>query len=631
MAANNALLLTDIDYDGIKDNLKNFLSNQSELGDYDFDSSTLQILLNLLAYNTYMNSFYLNMVANEMFLDSAQIRSNVVSRAKMLGYTPRSAQGSTAVLNAVITPDDSPDSITIAANTNFSATIDGEQYIFVNPEAVVVNSNAEGVFSTNLSITEGRPQTFRYTVSSVNPVNYVIPNDEVDTRSISVRVQESVSNTSITTFTKATNLTAVTGNSAVFFLHENSDEQFEITFGDDVLGRAVNDGNIVIIGYRICNGSATNGANTFTAGSTIGGYSDYNLTLVSRAAGGVEKETIQSIKFNAPKNFETQNRAVTVKDYETIVKSEFSYVQAASAWGGEDNSPPTYGKVFISIKPVNENTLTSEQKVSITEFLDARNVVSIEPEIVDPTYLYVTPTVDVKFDPNKTTQSSSQLGSSVANRIVNYENSKLGIFGLDFVGSDFIKEIDRASDSFTSITTKLKISKKFTPNTTTNTDYTINFNRSLLYITSGVVLRGIAPTSHPGRGMTVDSTYFTYKGFGKTKFDDDGFGNVRTYYIDGSGVRVYTNRAAGVINYSNGLIKLNNLLITAYEGDAIEFIVDPDDTNIDTIRNQILLIKSARVNMYDTDLKKITARLTNINTQGNTTSITEDAIVSTVY
>lgn len=631
MPANNALLLSDINFDSIKDNLKNFLSNQSELGDYDYESSSMQVLLNLLAYNTYMNSFYLNMVGNEMFLDSAQLRSNVVSRAKMLGYTPRSDQGAIAVINAVITPNDSPDRITIAANTSFNATVDGVQYVFVNPETVVINSNSEGVFSSNISITEGLPQNFRYTVSSVNPANYVIPNEGVDSRSITVQVQESASNTSVQTFTKATNLTTVTGNSAVFFLEENADEQFEIFFGDGVLGKAVNDGNIINIGYRICNGSLVNGANTFSAGSTLGGYSNYNISLVDRARGGSEKETIQSIKFNAPKSYETQNRAVTVKDYENITKSNFSFVQAASAWGGEDNTPPIYGKVYISCKPVDTLLLSDTQKTQIVDYLKQRNVVSVEPEIVDPTYLYVIPTITVKYNPNLTSASATALVDSIATRVINYETNQLGIFGKNFINSDFIKEIDRASESFTSVQSELRLMKKFVPSTTSVSTYTINFNRSLLNITGGAILRGISPSAHPGRGLTVDSSSFTFGGQSGCKFDDDGFGNIRIYFLDSDGIRVYKTRSAGTINYDTGVLVLENLLITAYEGSALDIKVDPDANDVETVRNQIILVTDAKISLFDNELQRITGTLSNVNTQGTTTSIKEDAILSTVF
>lgn len=630
MPANNALLLSDINFDGIKDNLKNFLSNQTELGDYDYESSTMQVLLNLLAYNTYMNSFYLNMVGNEMFLDSAQIRSNVVSRAKMLGYTPRSAQGPTASISVTITPTDSPDTISIAANTNFTATVDGQQFVFVNPDAAVINVNSQGVYSTNLSIVEGLPQNFRYTVSSLDPQKYVIPNDNVDTRSITVQVQQSASNTSVETFTKATNLTAVTGNSAVFFLDENSDDRYEIFFGDNVVGKAVNDGNIVNIGYRICNAEAAEGANTFSAGSTLGGYSDYNITLIDRARGGTDKESIQSIKFNAPKNYENQNRAVTVRDYENIIRSDFSFVQTVSGWGGEENSPPTYGKVYLSVKPKNGTVLSNVQKATITESLQTKNMVSVEPIIVNPTYLYVKPEITIKYNPNITSVSASLLLDQIVNKVISYETNQLGLFSKNYVNSEFIKELDKVSESFTSVDSEIRISKIFTPDTTNVKTYTIPFNRSLLNITGQVILR-INPSAHPGRGLTVNSSTFTYKGFTDTRFDDDAFGNLRTYYVDTSGVRIYTNRLAGTINYNTGLITINNLLITDYTGNGIELTVDPDANDIDLVRNQIILIKDAKINLYDNNLKRVVATTSNVSTQGETTSITEDAILSTVF
>ena len=294
MSANNALQLTSIDFDGIKSDLKTFLSNQTDLGDYNYESSTMQILLNLLAYNTYKNAFYLNMVGNEMFLDSAQVRNNVVSRAKMLGYTPRSSQGSTATIKLTVTPDDAPNNITIPALTQFVSTIDGIQYVYVNPEARVINANSSGAYSANLNITEGRPFTYRFDVSDASPVRYVIPNQNVDTRSISVKVQESSSNTSQTTWVNATDFTAVTGNTYAFFINENDDGKYEIKFGDNAVGKGLTNGNIVVADYRICSGTLTQGANTFTTPTSIDGYSNINVQTVTAATGGSEQESIAS-------------------------------------------------------------------------------------------------------------------------------------------------------------------------------------------------------------------------------------------------------------------------------------------------------------------------------------------------
>jgi len=452
MPANNALELTDINYDTIKQNLRNFLSNQSELGDYDYDSSTMQILLNVLAYNTYMNSYYLNMVGNEMFLDSAQIRSNVVSRAKMLNYTPRSAQGPTATVQVVITPTDTPDFITLPKDTKFRTTVDGTQYVFVATDTTTVNA-VSGIYSTNINITEGRPFTFRYTVSSLNPVRYIIPADNVDTRSIVVKVQNSSTDTTITTFNNAENLTTVTATTAAYFLKENEDGRYELEFGDSVLGKALNDGNIVIIDYRTCNGTAAQGANNFTSIDSIGGYSNITVNHVSRAQGGGDKETIQSIKFNAPKNYEAQGRAVTRKDYETIVKNEFADIQAVSVWGGEDNSPPIYGRVYISVKPFSGTLLAEDRKQTIADYLVDRNVLTIEPQIVDPTYLYVKPQLTVKYNPDLTTLTAGQLSTAVSNAVINYETNKLGLFGQNFIGSQLIKDIYEVNNSITSIQT----------------------------------------------------------------------------------------------------------------------------------------------------------------------------------
>ena len=618
MPANNALELTDINYDAIKQNLRNFLSNQTELGDYDYDSSTMQILLNLLSYNTYMNSYYLNMVGNEMFLDSAQIRSNVVSRAKMLNYTPRSAQGPTATVQVVITPTDTPDFITLPKDTKFRTTVDGTQYVFVATDTTTVNA-VSGIYSTNINITEGRPFTFRYTVSSLNPVRYIIPADNVDTRSIVVKVQNSSTDTTITTFNNAENLTTVAATTAAYFLKENEDGRYELEFGDSVLGKALNDGNIVIIDYRTCNGTAAQGANNFTSIDSIGGYSNITVNHVSRAQGGGDKETIQSIKFNAPKNYEAQGRAVTRKDYETLVKNQFADIQAVSVWGGEDNSPPVYGRVYVSVKPFSGTLLAEDRKKTIADYLVDRNVLTIEPQIVDPTYLYVKPQLTVKYNPDLTTLTAGQISTAISNAVINYETNKLGLFGQNFIGSQLIKDIYEVNNSITSIQTELYMEKKFKPNTSVRTTYTINFNNE------------IHNYENVTKAFNISSTKFTYNGNANSYFDDDGVGNVRIYSLTSTGSRTYSNTSAGSINYLTGLIVLNDLLITAFVGDAITITADPDKDDINGLRNQLLLIKDASISLYDTKLQSTVSTISSINTEGTTTTIPETGVITTVY
>ena len=619
MAANNALLLTDINFDEIKDNLKNFLSNQTELGDYDYESSTMQILLNLLAYNTYMNSYYLNAVSNEMYLDSAQVRNNVVSRAKMLGYTPRSAHGSTATVQVVINPNDAPDTITIPENTQFRATVDGTQYVFVNPDAKVVNADSSGVFSTNIDITEGRIQTFRWTVSSENPVRYIIPNDNVDTRSLKVQVQTSASDTTTRTYTLADNLTNVTSTSEVYFLSENINGRYEITFGDNILGKQLNDGNIIILTYRICNGSDSLSASTFTAVSSISGYTDITLNIVSAAQGGQEKESMQSIKYNAPKFYSSQNRAVTKKDYETLIKNNFADLQAVSVWGGEDNSPPVYGKVYISVKPRSGNLLANDRKDDIVNFLIQKNVLSIEPNIVDPTFVYVKPEIEIRYNPKMTTQSPGAFLNGLKQVIINYENNNLGVFGQQYKTSSLASLLNAYSEAVDNVSIDINLKKKIVPNTSVATTYRIPFNEQV----------------HTYEGVTkpynISSSKFTFANRTNCYFDDDGLGNIRIYYLSGTSTRNYILNNAGTVDYNTGLIVLNNLLITDYDGDYLELVIDPEEYFVTPVRNQILLIDDAKIDLYDIDLGAITATASNITTQGQTNVIRESGVLTTVY
>lgn len=619
MPANNTLELTDINFDGIKANLQNFLSNQTELGDYDYESSTMQILINLLSYNTYMNSYYLNMVGNEMFLDSAQIRNNVVSRSKMLGYTPRSAHGSKAVVQVTITPDDSPAVITIPRNTQFKSTVDGKQYIFVNEESQTMNVDSSGVYSTNLEIVEGRVFDFKYIVSTDNPQRYMIPADNVDTRSIKVTVQETTANSNVTTFLSADDITDLISSSPVYYLMESDDGRYELTFGDNILSKRLDDGNILNINYRVCNGSATNGASVFNNVSSIDGYSSVSVQYNSRSAGGGEKETIQSVKLNAPKNYEAQNRAVTHKDYEHVVKKQFADVSAVSVWGGEDNTPPIYGRVYVSVKPVSSTVLAEDRKKEIKAYLSKKNVLTIEPELVDPTYLYVKPAITIKFNPDLTSLTVGELNTVAGECLINYERNTVGLFSQSFVTSQLMREFYSSNESFSSIQIELEMEKKFVPNLTQSTTYTINFNNPIINF------------DNTTKEINVGSSKFTYEGNPNSYFDDDGLGNLRIYVASLSGVRTYVNRTAGTVDYINGTIIINSLLITAFEGDAITISAIPDKQDIDAIRNQLILIKDASLTLFNTRTKTNVSLVSDISTQGTNARIPESGVLTTVY
>ena len=630
MAANNVIKLTDINYDEIKNNLRDFLSNQSELQDYDYTSSTMQTLLSLLAYNTYTNNFYLNMVSNEMFLDSAQIRNNVVSRAKMLGYTPRSARGATASVQLTMTPSGSPNSITVPRNLTFTTVIDEVTYTYVTTEQKIVNTNASGVYSTNVTLKEGDPLTHRFTVSTSSPVKYIVPNENADTTSFKVNIITSSSNTSTRTFTQATSLASITANSFVYFLEETEDKKYELIFGNDVLGKKLDDGNIVSIEYSTCNGDATNGANNFTLTGSIGSVTSTSIKLISRSSGGGNQESIESVKFNAPKSYSAQDRAITANDYKSIILTNFADIQSVSVWGGEENNPKTFGKVYVAIKPKSGTTASDTKKSEIKSFLKLRNSITIEPEIVDPTYVYIRPDINVKYNPDSTTLSPSQVLSNVSNKLISFETNKLGLFAREFYGSELIDNLRDADESILSVSVDVKLEKRFEPLRNQTKTYTFNFNKRLVDIHQGSKLN-ISEVLIPGRGVALYSSSFTYEG--KTSFfDDDGFGNVRVYNLAGTAEtsgRVYSNRNAGTIDYTKGVVKLN-LNIQDFTNNVGIYVV-PADQDIKPLRNQIMLIAGSSVLLYNNNTQQLAASTNTIGTDGVTTTIAESGILTVVY
>jgi len=606
MAANSAINVTSLNFDNIKESMKTYIASKPEFTDYNFEGSTISMLLDLLAYNTYQNAFYTSMVGNEMFLDSALLRDSVVSRAKMLNYVPRSARGASTTLTVEITPTGAPDSVTVAKDSEFSATIDGEAYKFVTPQAYSFSSTDN--YSGTITITEGRPVTHRFTVNTNSPVRYILPNENVDTTSITVDVQTSSSDASSVRYNLASDITEVQANSAVYFLQEVEDSQYEITFGDDVIGQAPVDGNIVIANYRICNGTDGNGISSFTSPSTLGGSSTFTTLVDAATSGGANNETIESIKFNAPKNYETQNRAVLAEDYKRLILRDNGDVQSISVWGGEENNPPIYGKVYISIKPTIGNTISSQRKTEITTELKKYNVLSIDPEFVDATFLYIRPTVEVRYDSKTTTLTGPQVQTKVLNAITNFESTKLGTFdNKTFRYSQFVKAIDAADSSIVSNLTTIQIEKRFVPSLTNSTTYNVSFSNAL-------------HNPHAGHRYAISSSAFTYRG-NTSYFDDDGSGNLRIYYITGSNTRVYTNETAGVVNYRTGLVTINSFLPSAFVGSSLSIFADSADDDVNAIRNQILLIAGANVTLIDDATTLVAATTVTATTSGVTTEI----------
>ena len=382
--AQHRLDISELDFENIKSSLKRFLSNQTQFKDYDFEGSSMAVLLDLLAYNTHYLAYNANFVANEMFMDTAQLRSSVASLAKLVGYTPNSARAPIADLKLVIN-DATGSTVTIPAGTKFSSSIDGLTYTFVTVGDHVVQP-VDGVYTAqSLNVYEGTYVSYNYTFDSSDiDHRFLIPSDRADSTTIKVAVQNSASDVTTATYNKATSITELNGDSKVYFLQEAEDGQYEIYFGDGVIGKKLADGNIISISYVVTNKTEANAATTFSLQGSISGFTDVTITVNSSAQGGAEPESLQSIKTSSANFYASQDRAVTVEDYKSKTKQLYANVQSVSAWGGEDNDVPFYGRVYISILPTSGSNLTESTKSRIITDLKKYSVASVTPVIVDP-------------------------------------------------------------------------------------------------------------------------------------------------------------------------------------------------------------------------------------------------------
>jgi len=577
------LQVTELDFDDIKNNLKTYMKNQTEFSDYNFEGSGLTQIIDLLAYNTHYLAMNANMALNEAFLDTATLRSSVVSHAKTLGYTPRSARAPIAYIDVALNSF-SGTSATIAKGTKFTTSVNGTSYGFVVNEAQTVTP-ANGVTRfVNLPVYEGTLVTAKYTVDNANlEKRYMVGDNRADTTTLKVSVQNSSSDSTTTVYSLATDISQVTATSNVYFLQEVEDGKFEVYFGDDVVGKKPTDGNIIILEYIVTNKGAANGASTFS-GTSVAGETDITVSTLIAAAGGAEPETIESIKFNAPLDYSSQGRAVTTQDYKTIVPQVYADTQALQVWGGEDNDPPRFGQVYLAIKTKSGNTLTQAQKDSIALSLDRYNVASVRPTIVDPETTKVRLTTSVKFNANATTKTASTIETNVRTAMTDYNTSDLGQFDGVFRFSKLSRLIDAADSSILSNITTLRIEKTFTPTLNASNQYVLNFANAFFHPHAG---------HNSMMGGITSSTGFTISGNTNTLFlDDDGNGNIRTYYLVGGTTRTYLDSTAGTIDYTNGKITLTSLNITGTSNSdgTIDVIVQPNSNDIVPVRNQLIEI-----------------------------------------
>ena len=574
--------VTELDFDDIKQNLKTFMQSQAEFSDYNFEGSALSVLLDTLAYNTHYNAVLAHLLANESFLDSAIKRTSVVSLAKNLGYTPRSRRCPVGTLTFTITPSGAYTSstYTLPRDTVFTSSLNGTSYTFVPSEAVTATlQNVSGtnkfVFS-NLKLKEGKRISNSFLITTnkeLDPV--IIPNKDVDTSTLRVRVQTSGSNFNIETYVLHTGILDIDETSKVYFLEETIEGLYSITFGDDVIGKKLTAGNVVIVDYINTNGVTANGAKTFTCSATLTGGGEIKAYSGPVAAsGGQNKESIDSIKINAPKYNSARERGVTASDYKSLILASNENIQSCSVWGGESNDPPVYGKVFISLDPIAGQIITQQDKDNIvSNIIDPRGSIGILPEFVDPEYTFITLKVSVVYNANATSLTSGQLSSSVSSAISTYFNTELNILNKNFYFTALHSSIKGVSNSIVSINIIPSLQKRIEIlDFDRDVNYTFTFNTRV-------------------QPRELHSTWFDYTNNGatnKVKLQDvpnadvvspeyNGFGTVFLQSDSGSKIG-----DIGTIDYSTGKITILAMRVSALYGseDSIRVSIRPhDDVN----------------------------------------------------
>ena len=608
---NSKLRITELDFDTIKTNLTAFLKGQTEFADYDFEGSGLSILMDILSYNTHYMSYYLNMVANEMFLDSVSQRSSAASIAKHLGYVTKSAAGAEAVVTVTLTAteadtDDLPATITIPQYTKFTTTIIDKSYNFytlveTTLDSYTPTSASPRIFTkTGITVKEGKYGTLDYIVgASGMEEKYIVPVSGLDTNTLVVKIKQDSSSATQDTYALYDNIMSLANESKVYFLQEVEDEKYEVYFGDGILGANLSEGNVITLEYFSVKGAEANGAGTgdvasdpkFTIADDItyvrpeaggNGTATAAVAVTTTATGGVTNaESLDSIKYNAPKSFKSQDRAVTVNDYKTIVLNKYANASSVITWGGEDNDPPDFGKVYIAIKPVTGLTLTAVAKSDVQTILKKYKVLSIVPVVVDPDYTFITTETTVSYNSSIALNTEDTIKNGAFDVIKSYNTDTLSIFESAFRHSTITRLIDASDDSIRSNVTKIKLKKRIKPPIGTLKGY--SGNDALKF--SNALVKG----SLTSDVFDICTTYLD------SKFVDDSTGNINVVDSTGVVVKYY----AGTVDYATGKVTLDGINVSKITSglDYIYITSDVDETDVKPATGQVLTIFDADISV----------------------------------
>lgn len=596
----NIINLSDLDFDGIKQSLIRYLQQQDQFTDYNFEGSSLGQIINLLSSYGTSIAFLANMLANESFIDTAVKRNSVVSHAKHVGYTPRSITAATAIIDFSIETEGDVDSISLPKTTQFKSTLDNTVYLFSLDQAYSMTKNGSSFSVSNLTLKQGTWNSYSFVVDTTNTnQRFILPNNQIDTTTLTINVQNSVYDTEKQNYTLANNLTDndFDGDSKIFFLQETESGNFEILFGDGILGKRPENGNIVQCEYITTSGESANGISTFTLNSTIAGDSTGSITTISNSSGGSARETTESIRFLAPKVWGTQNRAVTTSDYEALILSNFGTVESVKVWGGEngdpriEGSPAIYGKVFIVLKPKIGFSITDALQQEIREqILENKGLVTITPEFVDAEYLFLEITTDVTYNLNTITISEQSLKNQVKQSIRNYNSDELNQFNKKFRRSKFAFQVDNTNTSILGSNTTLLMKKRFTPTVGIAARYVVSFGNAITHPTE----------DYP---PIISSSSFVYydpaSGQNETCYIDDNNGTIRIYKIQ-NGSKVDVVSEAGTVDYETGDIVLSDFNPVSYENSFLDITTTPRNNDITPARNALLFINESDITVTAT-------------------------------
>jgi hypothetical protein len=580
MAITKRINVAELDFDAIKNNLKQFMAGNEQFSDYDFEGSAFSILLDVLAYNTHYNALYTNLAVNELFLDSASKRSSVVSLAKNLGYTPNSALCAKAYVNATVTaPTLNPDVVTLPAGQPFLTSIDGVSYTFYNTSDVSTVSSSGFYTFNNVELIEGTQLTYSYMITDGQ--RYIIPNSNVDLTTLKVKLRDTETDDLFTVFTPAETLTALDANTKAYFVKEIDDGLYEVYFGDGVIGFKPKPGNYLTFEYFVSSLDAPNGANVFSYAGTALLGSGLTVVTSTAALGGSAPESVNSIKFNAPRMFAAQNRAVTTEDYKTIIYKNYPQAQSVVVWGGEDNDPPIYGKTFICVKPTDAAKLTQTQQDFIRNNIIApRSIVSITPEFVDPEYFNVQISVTAYYNSKVSDKTPAQLETIIRDAIYDYDTQELQQFNGVLRYSQLVRLIDESDTAIVNNTTRVQIRREFTPRYNLSSEYKLT------------MINPIFQSTIPQESVLTTGFYIPNSA-NIHYIDDDGQGSLRLFHFDANKNKVIINAQIGTVNYTNGSLIVRNLTITSLADSAFEFIIKPESYDVVPAYNQIVQVARA--------------------------------------